>query len=69
MRLGYTFLSPAYWGSGANQETIEVLLEYAFTSVEKVYFDIGDENFRSRKAVEKLGVVVCADKKEKVVYV
>ena len=68
VRLGYTFLSPAYWGSGANQETKEVLLEYAFTIVEKVYFDIGKENFRSRKAVEKLGAVECASDDEKVVY-
>ena len=35
----------------------EVLLEHAFTIVENVYFDIGKENFRSRKAVEKLGAV------------
>lgn len=47
----------------------EVLLEFAFTIVEKVYFDIGKENFRSRKAVEKLGAVECANEEEKVVYV
>ena len=69
VRLGYTFLSPGYWGSGANQEIKEVLLDHAFTIVERVYFDIGAENFRSRKAVEKLDAVECADKEEKVVYV
>ena len=69
VRLGYTFLCPKYWGSGANQEMKEVLLEHAFVIVEDVYFDIGKENFRSRKAVEKLGAVECADKEEKVVYV
>ena len=69
VRLGYTFLCPKYWGSGANQEMKKVLLEHAFTIVEDVYFDIGKENFRSRKAVEKLGAVECADKEEKVVYV
>ena len=69
VRLGYTFLCPKYWGSGANQEMKEVLLEQAFTIVENVYFDIGKENFRSRKAVEKLGAVECADEEEKVVYV
>ena len=68
VRLGYTFLCPKYWGSGANQEMKEVLLEHAFTIVEDVYFDIGDENFRSRKAVEKLGAVECAGDDEKVVY-
>ena len=69
VRLGYTFLCPKYWGSGANQEMKEVLLEQAFTIVENVYFDIGKENFRSRKSVEKLGAVECADEEEKVVYV
>jgi len=64
VRLGYTFLCPSYWGSGANQEMKEVLLEFAFTMVENVYFDIGKENFRSRKAVEKLGAVKCADEEE-----
>jgi len=49
VRLGYTFLCPKYWGSGANQEMKQVLLEHAFTIVEDVYFDIGKENFRSRK--------------------
>jgi RimJ/RimL family protein N-acetyltransferase len=69
VRLGYTFLCPSYWGSGANQEMKEVLLEFAFTIVENVYFDIGKDNFRSRKAVEKLGAVECANEEEKVVYV
>ena len=68
VRLGYTFLSPGYWGSGANREIKEVLLDHAFTIVERVYFDIGAENFRSRKAVEKLDAVECAGDAEKVVY-
>ena len=69
VRLGYTFLCPKYWGSGANQEMKEVLLEYAFKIVRELYFDIGKENFRSRKSVEKLGAVECSHKDEKVVYV
>ena len=36
--------------------------------VERVYFDIGEQNFRSRKAVEKLGAVECSGDDEKVVY-
>lgn len=68
VRLGYTFLCPKYWGSGTNLEMKEVLLEHAFTIVDQVYFDIGKENFRSRKAVEKLGAVECRSDDEKVVY-
>ena len=68
VRLGYTFLCPSYWGSGANLEIKAVLLKHAFTIVDQVYFDIGKENFRSRKAVEKLGAVECRSDDEKVVY-
>ena len=68
VRLGYTFLCPSYWGSGTNLEIKAVLLEHAFTIVDQVYFDIGKENFRSRKAVEKLGAVECRSDDEKVVY-
>lgn len=68
VRLGYTFLCPRYWGSGANEKIKEVLLEHAFTMVRRVYFDIGKENFRSRKAVEKLGATECASYDGKVVY-
>ena len=31
---------------------------YTFRHIDKVYFDIGEENFRSRKATEKLGAVM-----------
>ena len=34
------------------------MLDYAFRHIDKVYFDIGEENFRSRKATEKLGAVM-----------
>ena len=34
------------------------MIEHAFNYVDKVYFDIGEYNFRSRKAVEKLGAVL-----------
>ena len=61
IKLGYTFLSPEYWGSGANGHIKKVLLDYIFDSVEKVYFDIGKDNFRSRKATEKLGALMVKD--------
>ena len=36
----------------------KLMLDYAFRHIDKVYFDIGEENFRSRKATEKLGAVM-----------
>jgi RimJ/RimL family protein N-acetyltransferase len=58
IRLGYTFLSNEYWGTSVNLQIKKLMLDYAFRHIDKVYFDIGEENFRSRKATEKLGAVM-----------
>ena len=55
VRIGYTFMAPEYWGTGFNQQIKKLMLDYAFKYIDKVYFDIGVNNFRSRRAVEKLG--------------
>ena len=55
VRLGYTFLARNYWGTGANQLITTALLDYCFQYVKSVYFDIGESNWRSIKATEKLG--------------
>ena len=31
------------------------MIDYALKFLDKIYFDIGENNIRSRKAVEKLG--------------
>jgi len=69
VRLGYTFLSPEYWGTDANREIKQVLLDHAFHTVDTVFFDIGVDNVRSRKATEKLGAVEFDTSDGKVVYV
>ena len=57
VRIGYTFLSPEYWGTSANYQIKKVMLDYVFSYLEKVFFYIGENNIRSRKATEKLGAV------------
>ena len=69
IRLGYTFMDPMYWGTGANREIKDTLIHLAFSVVDKIYFDIGSENRRSRAAVEKLGAVVSETTEEKVIYI
>ena len=69
IRLGYTFMDPAYWGTGANREIKNTLIDLAFSVVNKIFFDIGPDNHRSRAAVEKLGAVVAETSEEKVIYV
>ena len=52
VRLGYTFLSRNYWGTGANALIKTALLDHSFQYVESIYFDIGETNWRSIKATE-----------------
>ena len=62
-------MDPAYWGTGANREIKNTLIDLAFSVVNKIFFDIGPDNHRSRAAVEKLGAVVAETSEEKVIYV
>ena len=53
--IGYTFLTRSFWGGQYNKSVKKILLDYAFQFVDKVYFHIGSTNFRSQKAIEKIG--------------
>ena len=53
--IGYTFLSRDHWGAGTNQELKRVMINHAFRWVDHVQFHIGETNFRSIRAVEKIG--------------
>lgn len=53
--IGYTFFARSFWGGPHNRATKELMLDYAFQHVGKVLFHVAAENFRSQKAVLKLG--------------
>lgn len=53
--IGYTFYATAYWGKGYNRAVKELMLNYIFNYVDKVRFHVGAENYRSLRAMEKLG--------------
>lgn len=55
--IGYTFLVRSRWGGSTNTELKQLMLQHAFASVDTVWFHVGSENFRSQKAVQKLGAV------------
>ena len=55
--IGYTFIGRKFWGTGHNKALKELMLDYAFEHVDKVYFHIGAFNIRSQKAIEKIGAV------------
>jgi len=53
--IGYTFLARKYWGGHYNKAVKKLLLDYAFSFIENVYFHIGTDNIRSQIATTKLG--------------
>lgn len=55
VEIGWTFLAPRYWGKGANREVKRLMLAHALESVERVDFRVGEANWRSRIALEKIG--------------
>lgn len=57
LKIGYTFFSRKVWGKIHNKETKKLMLDHAFTFVDRVIFHVGSQNMRSRKAMEKLGAI------------
>lgn len=53
--IGYTFLARKFWGGPYNKSCKKLLIDYAFQHVDSVIFHVAAENFRSQKAVLKLG--------------
>ncbi len=56
--VGFTFLACAHWGDGTNDELKLLMLDHAFTFADVIWFHVGEQNLRSRRAVEKLGARV-----------
>lgn len=57
IEIGYTFYARKCWGLPFNQSTKDLMINYAFTLAEQINFFVGAENFRSQKAMEKLGAI------------
>ena len=58
VEIGWTFLVRRLWGGRYNAELKRLMLTHAFGSVARVHFVVGPTNWRSRKAVEKLGATL-----------
>jgi N-acetyltransferase len=57
IEIGWTFLARKYWGGRYNREMKQLMLTHAFKFVENVVFYVGEKNFRSQRAMEKIGAV------------
>ncbi len=57
IEIGWTWLTPAVWGTGINTEAKFLQLQYAFETLEcvRVDWDTYAQNARSRAALAKLG--------------
>ena len=55
VEIGWTLLERELWGGPANAEMKRLMLEHALRFVEAVRFIVGEDNVRSRRAMEKIG--------------
>lgn len=53
--IGYTFLARSHWGGTTNREMKQLMLEHIFQWADVIWFHVGSSNWRSRKAMEKIG--------------
>jgi RimJ/RimL family protein N-acetyltransferase len=57
VEIGWTFLARSHWGGTYNREMKQLMLRHAFRFVNHVVFLVGPHNFRSQRAVERIGGV------------
>ena len=55
VEIGWTMLARSHWGGAYNGDMKRAMLDHAFATFPAVTFRVGAENWRSRKALEKLG--------------
>lgn len=55
VEIGWTFLARSHWGGEANRELKRLMLAHALATVDTVVFRVGADNYRSRRAMEKIG--------------
>jgi RimJ/RimL family protein N-acetyltransferase len=56
--IGWTFLARDHWGLGTNREMKALMIRHALRSFGTTAFMVGENNFRSRRAMEKIGGVL-----------
>jgi len=55
VEIGWTFLARSHWGGEFNREMKRLMLGHALGYVARVHFRVGENNRRSRGAMEKIG--------------
>ena len=57
IEIGWTFLLREFWGGTYNAEVKRLMLDHAFGFADVVVFIVGESNYRSQRAMEKIGGV------------
>src|SRR6185369_2533450 len=57
VEIGWPFLARSHWGGAYNREMKRLMLRHAFQFLNSVILVVGIHNFRSQRAVEKIGGV------------
>jgi N-acetyltransferase len=55
VEIGWTFLARSHWGGAYNGEMKRLMIDHAFGVQDRVIFLIGEDNVRSRRAIERVG--------------
>jgi len=55
IEIGWTFLSRNYWGGLYNSSFKSLMITYAFEHFKHILFHVDHHNYRSQRAVNKLG--------------
>jgi RimJ/RimL family protein N-acetyltransferase len=55
IEIGWTFLARSHWGGRTNAALKRLMLRHALSYYQQVIFSVGENNLRSRKALEKIG--------------
>lgn len=56
LTIGATFLDRQYWGGDYNKEMKKLMIDHAFQFVNTIEFHVGEKNYRSQKALGKIGI-------------
>jgi RimJ/RimL family protein N-acetyltransferase len=64
VEIGWTFLARSHWGGVYNGQMKDLMLRHAFRCVNSVVFLVGPQNLRSQRAVEKIGGVRVASRRD-----
>lgn len=55
VKIGYTFLAREFWGGRFNADLKYIMISHALTEFSEVHFEIGEQNVRSLRAIERIG--------------